>query len=392
MTIRCLQRATLLSLLIASTALTLAADPAALVRVTFTIESSKSPTEQTLDGRVLVKAADGGVLVEGRDGRLWTIKPDQLKSLTEQPEPFQLMTADELGASIQAELRAADLPGEFDVFKTEHYVLVSNSGRPYAEWNGRIFERLLQTFRDYWKSQGVELTALDRPLAAIVLANQQQFASFAKTDGSPLSAAGVGYYSITANRIVLFDFTTLKSQVSAKTQAEVIKRVSTVPGSVATVVHEATHQIAFNTGLHRRYADNPVWLTEGMAMFFESADYSSKDAGKNVGRVNSSRLLRFRDYLRKRPPDSLLTLVRDNARFGQAETAPDAYPEAWALTYYLMKSRPKEFAAYLRLIADKPQLQWDAPESRLADFRTAFGDGDDVERLMLKSLTRLNAK
>ena len=391
MTPRCLRLAILLAFFGSPTGLSFAAEPA-LVRVTFSVEASPAPTQRTLDGRVLVKAADGGVLVEGRDGRLWTIKPDQLKSLTEQPDPFQLMTADELGASLQAELRAAELPGEFDVLKTEHYVLVSNTGRPYAEWNARIFERLLQTFRDYWTSQGVELAAIDRPLAAIVLANQQQFASFAKTDGSPLSAAGLGYYSITANRIVLFDFTTTKSQVSAKTQAEVIKRVTSVPGSVATVVHEATHQIAFNTGLHRRYADNPVWLTEGMAMFFESADYSSRDAGKNVGRVNSPRLLRFRDYVRKRPADSLLTLVRDNARFGQADTAPEAYPEAWALTYYLMKSRPKEYAAYLRLIAEKPQLQWDDPETRLANFRSAFGDGDDVDRLMLKSLTKLSGK
>ncbi|MFN9752880.1 MAG: DUF1570 domain-containing protein [Planctomycetota bacterium] len=29
------------------------------------------------------------------------------------------------------------------------------------------------------------------------------------------------------------------------------------------MVHEATHQIAFNTGIHSRFAPMPRWFTEG---------------------------------------------------------------------------------------------------------------------------------
>ena len=42
--------------------------------------------------------------------------------------------------------------------------------------------------------------------------------------------------------------------------------------TVATVVHEATHQMAFNCGLHTRYADIPVWVSEGIAMYFETLE------------------------------------------------------------------------------------------------------------------------
>ena len=49
-----------------------------------------------------------------------------------------------------------------------------------------------------------------------------------------------------------------------------------LPGVTVTVIHEATHQIAFNCGLHTRYADNPLWLTEGMALYFETPDLRSR--------------------------------------------------------------------------------------------------------------------
>ena len=45
---------------------------------------------------------------------------------------------------------------------------------------------------------------------------------------------------------------------------------------MATIVHEATHQIAFNCGMQQRYADIPLWLCEGMAVYFEAPDLASK--------------------------------------------------------------------------------------------------------------------
>ena len=44
------------------------------------------------------------------------------------------------------------------------------------------------------------------------------------------------------------------------------------PGAVSTIVHEATHQIAFNSGLHQRLSDCPKWFSEGIAMYCETPD------------------------------------------------------------------------------------------------------------------------
>ena len=73
--------------------------------------------------------------------------------------------------------------------------------------------------------------------------------------------------------------------------------------TVATIVHEATHQIAFICGLHRRYADIPLWVSEGVAVYFETPDLGSSKGWSTIGAVNRARLLTFRAYSQRRPAD-----------------------------------------------------------------------------------------
>ena len=55
-----------------------AADAEPLVRMTFVDDSAQTVT---VEGKVVVEAADGGVLLLGRDGRLWSVTPRQKQSL-----------------------------------------------------------------------------------------------------------------------------------------------------------------------------------------------------------------------------------------------------------------------------------------------------------------------
>jgi hypothetical protein len=144
--------------------------------------------------------------------------------------------------------------------------------------------------------------------------------------------------------------------------------------NVATMVHEATHQIAFNCGLQTRYADIPLWVSEGIAVYFETPDLSSSRGWRNIGGVNHARLQRFRSFLARRPRDSLSTLIVDDARFRDGQRALDAYAEAWALHYFLIRQRSKEYHSYMQTLAQKKPFLWDKPEERLSEFRHAFGD------------------
>jgi hypothetical protein len=116
-----------------------------------------------------------------------------------------------------------------------------------------------------------------------------------------------------------------------------------------------------------------LWVSEGLAVYFETPDLESDKGWRTIGALNASRLARFREYAAKRPAASLESLVADDARFRDGRAALDAYAEAWALNYYLIKRRPKEYLAYLQMLADKKPMLWDDAATRLGEFKAAFG-------------------
>jgi hypothetical protein len=339
----------------------------------------------TIAGRVLVEAQDGGILVLGQDGRLWPVEKPQLISREVANGPFRALSATALGKQLQAELGAG-----FDIVVTKHYVICSSADRQYAQWCGALFERLYVSFHNYWKQRGLKLSEPEFPLVAIVFPNQKKFAAFATKDAGADAATAKGYYSISTNRMVLYDLTASDTG-AAGNEADINKRLAAVPYNIATVIHEATHQIAFNSGMHTRLADNPLWLVEGMAMYFETPDLSSKTGWKTAGAVNDERLGQFRDFLgRSRKPDSLETLVASDARFNDDGQMPDAYGEAWALTQFLVRTRKEAYVKYLNTLAAKAPLVLDTPEERLAEFRAAFGDDfKQLDTELLKQVKRL---
>jgi hypothetical protein len=86
-----------------------------------------------------------------------------------------------------------------------------------------------------------------------------------------------------------------------------------------------------------------------------------------------------------RPGDSLTTLLADNTRFTNLETGTNAYAEAWALNYYLIRSHREAYLRYMQMLAQKPPIRYDTPEQRLAEFETAFGvHPDDLEQNFLR--------
>lgn len=341
---------------------------------------------ETREGRVLVEAADGGILLEDRARRLWTIDGKNRKSLTDLQMPFLPLSAEELGNELLAEFGQG-----FEIVRTKHYVICTNAGTPYAEWCGDLLERLLTAFLTHWRGKPLLLEEPKTALPVVVFASAEEFAQFAVQDATPTTAQSKGYYSVRTNRIVLYDLTAGSKAEPAKTRADVQRKIAASAFNVATVVHEATHQMAFNCGLHTRYADNPVWLTEGMAMYFETPDLSNRTGWRTIGQLNRGRLNQFKQSLAKRrSPGSLVTLISQDQRLTTAETAAEAYAEAWALTYFLIKKRRAQYEEYLFNLSQKKPLIWSKPEERLAEFRAAFGENlEELDQEFLRYFARL---
>jgi hypothetical protein len=362
---------------------------------TVNVEFTQDGKTRDVDGRIVIEAADGGVLVEAKDGVLWTVEGDQVRSRKELDSPFEPMTREAL-----AEKMLAEMPSGFRIHTTPHYVICYNTSRAYAQWTSSLLERLLKAFTNYWEKQGLEIREPEFPLPVLVFASREMYDAAAREDLPGGTGNIVGFYSLRSNRVNMFDLTGAEAvRDAAGSRSAGIRRGSmreinqmlsnpaAVP-LVATIVHEATHQIAFNCGLQQRFSDIPLWLCEGMAVYFEAPDLASMRGWRGIGRINYPRLERFQNNLPNWKEDSLAELISSDARFRDPQTAVDAYADAWALNYYLIKYRSKEYADYLEALSKKRPFMSDGPEKRLEEFREHFGDMGRLEMDFLRQMSR----
>ena len=346
---------------------------------------------QTIDhrlvtGRVVREARDGSLLIEHDDGRYELLGPVDIALRSSVTGPPVRERPIEFGRRVLAEL-----PAGFDLLVTKHYVVCFDTTREYAKWCAALFERLHDAFGNYWSRAGVEVTDPEQPLVVVIFADRRAYETHAAADLGAAADRVVGYYNLLSNRITTFDLTG-SDQLAAergrhpgRVGLEILSHPAAA-GLVSTLVHEASHQLAFNNGMHRRLAPVPLWVSEGVATYFETPDLTNTRGWKGIGEVNGPRLER---YLQNARIGLLETLVRDDEALRQPETALDAYAAAWAVTHYLLQVRRPEFIGYLRRLAVKRPLADDSPEERLREFQEAFGDPADVEEQAFKAAARL---
>ena len=139
-----------------------------------------------------------------------------------------------------------------------------------------------------------------------------------------------------------------------------------------TIIHEAAHQTAFNTGLHNRYSAPPRWLSEGIGTMFEAKGvWNSRHFPHRRDRVNLYQLQTFRRKFRNGKTGYLSQLIADERHFSRDVTA--SYAMSWAATFFLSEQEPRKLVRYMKKTAERPEFtQYTAPE-RLNEFTTVFG-------------------
>lgn len=334
--------------------------------------------QRQVAGELLVEAADGGLLVQDPAGVFWAVTREELIERAADDQPYMPLNAQQMATQLLSEL-----PSGFQVHTTAHYVLAYNTSRAYAEWCGALLERLHKAFTTYWERRGLKLHEPPTPLPAVIFASKSSYADYARAELGDAVSAIVGYYSLRTNRVIMYDLTGADRLRSSNTSSTAhINRLLARPEAertVATIIHEATHQIAFNCGLQTRYADIPLWLSEGIAIYFETPDLRSLRGWTEIGAVNQVRLADFRRGQATRPAGMLVELISTDELFRQPRTAPQAYAEAWAWNYFLIRQKPREYEAYLKMLSAKKRLIYDEPAERLTQFQAVFGD--DLQQL-----------
>jgi Protein of unknown function (DUF1570) len=300
------------------------------------------------------------VILLARDGQLWDFAPRQTRNYRKTSSSFTSYSAAQMRAQLTRELG-----GKLAVTGTGHYLVAHPPGQ--EAWAQR-FEDLYRSCIHYFGLREMRVREPDFPLVAIVWGRREDFLRYAQNEGTPLSSGVLGYYSPKTNRVILYD------------QGRGARNRTTWQRNDATIIHEATHQMAFNTGVHNRFAPTPTWLAEGLGTMFEAEGvWDWRTFPNRSQRVNRLRLAEFRAHLaRGRSQGEFANLLASDGLFRANPAA--AYAESWAWVFFLTETYPRKFAEYVRRVAGRRDFEDYPSAKRVSDFTAVF----DIDLRMLE--------
>lgn len=293
-----------------------------------------------------------------------------------------------LGDSAQEEAELQKHVGlEMKFKRSKHFLLMHDT--PDTRTRGKLtraderlalLETVYECFLLRFYAYGIELEIPKQRLKVVLFNDYQQYLLFAQRLDPSLTSAS-GFWDPRTNTSVFFDhgtnedFKALK-EVSDHLQAQKAEAIKNRGPAAASIVrladtlsllieieredsdievvsHEATHQMAGNTGLFPRHVRVPSWVHEGLATYFETPDGATWGG---IGAVNSSRLSLYRVLESDREHSNLDFIVGDQI-FDYAAShgaTLHGYGQAWALTHFLMEKHFDKFMTFYRRLGELP--------------------------------------
>lgn len=294
--------------------------------------------------------------------------------------------------STEAELKKIVNRPTMRIAKSKHFILTHDT--PEKPSGGRkknrsqerldLLEQVYESFLLLFHAQDVELDIPKERMKVVLFNDERDYKEFA-IGWSPSLSSTSGFWEAHRNVSVFYDHATdsqfkdlqdlmkdlrevkddakkLARKGIASNARDVIRLVNTLElltevaqenEDITVVSHEATHQMAGNTGLFPRDVLIPSWVHEGLATYFEAPGDA---VWSGIGAVNADRL----DWYRGLEPDrehSNIDFIVGDQIFDFAVSHGGklhGYGQAWALTHFLLERHLKEFVAYYRMLGEMP--------------------------------------
>jgi hypothetical protein len=293
-----------------------------------------------------------------RDGKISILPVKSEQDYQEVKKGFDPYSAEDIRTRLQKEFGS-----RYQVSKTQNFVVVHPPG-DFNVW-AMPFQELYSRFRVYFSSRGFQLERPEFPMVAVVLNTRGEFDRFLK-DYHEYDSEILGYYSPRSNRIITYDQTGGRS------------RSKDWFFNADTIIHEATHQSAFNTGVHSRFGPVVRWASEGLAMLFEAPGINnSMYHSSQADRINRDRLRELKAFYRKgKVKGAMSKLVLSNDLFRSDPHL--AYAVSWGMTFYLSQAMPAKYHRYLRNDGERNDFSNYTRKQRAQDFASAFGSNFSV--------------
>ncbi len=320
----------------------------------------------------------------------------------------------------QVETLVAQLGADFRRTETDRFVILSNAATGWTRTRERLLERTYHEVMKFAERVGLPCVPPEHKLVVVLFAEHAAYRSFAMEHDGVEAGWVAGYYASVPNHAVFYNDRTSPAFVDAHAQLDAVEREASDArraatgrnhpspeamsaradaldehaktqrerldeqadrASLAKTTHEATHLIAFNTNIQLRSRHYPFWITEGLAICFET-DEPSRPFGPQQ-----------RDPQREAQLDDLVSaghltplgafVTRTEAHGHDASDVREEYTQAWALFKDASRYRKEELVAMFKDIAQSPAGRM-SPETHAGLFEKHFGDPDAHERAWLR--------
>ncbi len=268
--------------------------------------------------------------------------------------------------AVKARGEKAGLSG-FQVSRSPHYLGIGNAPERFRSTALSLCEGLADDYLEHFKARDFQVEMAPKRLGVVILENNQAFVKYL----DEVALKGVaGIYELGANRLVMCDNRDGRNPLAERT-------------NTFTLMHEATHQLTYNTGLLDRQGDVPRLIDEGLGCYAETR----RPGGQvKIGAVNRERLAVLASVAARGGSLTPVARLLHDEPFLNVDTAVTSYSEAWLFIHMLMsdKTLAKAFSGYLDAIRPRRTA-----ERRKADMETHLGKLDDLDAAMKSHANRL---
>jgi hypothetical protein len=314
---------------------------------------------QVMRGSVL--ARDGHTMIfRSLDQRTWRVACSEIirltPSLDDSIEPSQMQS-----------WLAAQFPG-CRVLASEHYLILCDFGGRPQELIARLLERVYAEFYSFWRSLGWELSEPAFPLVVVVLARPDAYARQISEELGAGSGFAPSFYGLNTNRVVVH----ASAAPASRPWADFVVGESLSNRTLVNLVHEATHQLMMNSGLQIPLADNPLWVSEGIAAYFEPTSEFTELGWRSPGQVNEIRIPLLKSAAAKLTCQDIVRMMGNDEVFRTTDRSAAYYSLAWGWNHFLFQKYSPSYVDYLQHLAETSPLQPLPSEQRVETFCRYF--------------------
>jgi hypothetical protein len=281
------------------------------------------------------------------------------------------------------------LDDTFKTLNTDHFCLISSLSPAEEEKIAYILELSYRHFESLFKQHDFELRPPDNRLTWLTFNDTDSFNRYTiETEGRDLSWL-TGYYSAGTNIVATVTPEKISEwsvDVKKSRTPDILACPVDAQTSLAKLVHEAGHQLSFNTGLLKRKVMYPIWASEGLAMFFERSLLSEYLHSCRYTRLRSQRLARLYRSRKLIRLDEFISM----SCVDEDDCAIDVYAESWGLFQFLCEHRRDPLRKYFISLYNL-EPGWRSKQALHDEFVRAFGPLDQLEHQWNSFLGTLSA-